>query len=98
MEDPRTLRVTNELSWVNLVYDKPYRPWASASFMNNGPSAVEVNINYAPHPDYGFTINPGKTVVYDKEPINIIFLRCSPGLNATVTIIGEPRPVITMQA
>lgn len=85
----RTVQATNALSWVNLIYNEPYKPWRSAHFMNYGPSAVEVHINYPPHADYGFTIEPGKTKEYSEEPIKIIYLRSHPGLESKVMITGE---------
>lgn len=88
--DPRTVHVTNMLSWINLIHDYPFTPWISAYFINDGPSAIEVGINY---PDDRFTINPDETVTVKRggaeERIRIIFFICRPGLKAIVRVTGE---------
>ncbi len=90
-EDPRTIHATNVLSWINLIYDYPFRPWVSAYFINDAdsPSAVEIGINY---PDDRFTMNPGETVTVTRtgaeERIKAIYFICRPGLNATVRVTG----------
>lgn len=89
-EDPRTVHVTNNLSWINLIYNYPFRSWISAYFINDGPSSVEVGINY---PDDRFLIKPNETITVNRtgaldEKINVIFFICHPGLKATVRVIG----------
>lgn len=89
-EDPRILHVTNVLSWLNLVYDYPFTPWISAYIINDGPSSVELGINY---PDDRFTMNPGETITVNRtgaldEKINIIFCICRPGLQSSLRITG----------
>lgn len=88
-EDPRTIPVTNILSWINLVYDYPFQPWISAYFINDGPSAVEIGINY---PDDRFVMNPRETITVTRsgaeERIKAIYFICRPGLNASVRVTG----------
>lgn len=84
MEDPRTLQATSELKWANLVYDPPYTPWHAAHFLNDGPSGVEISINY---PDHEFIIKPNKSKDIE-QVINIIYYKCSPGLEATIKVRG----------
>jgi len=88
--NPRTVKVTNKFSWINLVHEYPFTPWISAFFINDGPSAVEVGINY---PDNRFTINPNETRTITRtgaeERIKILFFVCYPGLNASVRVEGE---------
>lgn len=89
-EDPRTLHATNQLNWINLIYDYPFRPWIAVFLINDGPSPVEIGINY---PDDRFTMNPGETVTINRtgamdEKINIIFFKSFPGLKASVRATG----------
>jgi len=88
-EDPRTVPVTNRLSWINLIYDYPFTPWVSAYFINDGPSAVEIGINY---PDDRFVMNPRETITVTRtgaeERIKIVYFICSPGLAASVRVTG----------
>lgn len=88
-EDPRTVNVTNKLSWINLVYAYPYQPWFSAYFINDGPSAVKIGIN---SPDDMFTIKSKETITVTrsgaKERIKTIFFLCAPGLKTTLRITG----------
>lgn len=89
-EDPRTIHVTNVLSWINLVYDYPYTPWISAYFINDGPGTVEIGINY---PDNRFIMKPGETNTVNRtgaldERISSIFFIARPGLSSTVRVIG----------
>lgn len=88
-EDPRTVRATNILSWINLVYDYPFQPWVSAYFINDGPSAVEIGINY---PDDRFTMKPRETITVTRsgaeERIKIIYFICHPGLHADMRVTG----------
>ena len=85
MEDPRTLHATNQLHWVNLIYKPPYTPWISAHFLNDGPSTVEIGINY---PDRWFAIEPSENRNVE-ENISIIYYMCSPGVKATIKVMGE---------
>jgi len=88
-EDPRILYATNILKWVNLIYDYPFRPWVSAFIINDGPSSVEIGINY---PDDRFLMYPGETRTVTRtgaeERINILFYICTPGLTSTVRATG----------
>lgn len=88
--DARTVHVTNILSWLNLRHEYPYTSWITAYFINDGPSAVEVGINY---PDNRFTINPEETITVDRsgaqERISVIFFICRPGLLASMRVSGE---------
>ena len=83
-EDPRRIHATNILSWINLVYDYPFVPWISAYIINDGPSSVEIGINF---PDDKFTLKPEETrVINHTEQILVIFFKCFPGLKATVRV------------
>jgi len=89
-EDPRVLGATNLLQWINLVYDYPFTPWISAYFINDGPSPVEIGINY---PDDRFLMNPGETITVNRtgaldEKINIIFFICRPGIRTSIRVTG----------
>jgi len=88
-EDPRIINVTNRLSWINLVYDYPFQPWISAYFINDGPSAVEIGINF---PDDRFVVNPGETITVTRsgaeERIKIIYFICRPGVAAVLRVTG----------
>lgn len=88
-EDPRSLNVTNRLNWINLIYSYPFQPWISAYVINDGPSAVEVGINY---PDDRFTILPGETITITRsgaeERIKIVFFVCTVGLRSTLRVTG----------
>lgn len=88
-EDPRTVNVTNLLSWINLIYDYPFTPWVSAYFINDGPGTVEIGINY---PDDRFTMNSGETITVTRtgaeERIKIIYFIARPGLAASVRVTG----------
>jgi len=88
-EDPRNIHATNLLSWINLLYDYPFQPWISAFIINDGPSAVEVGINF---PDDRFTMNSGETITVNRagaaDRINIIYFICTPGLTADLRITG----------
>jgi len=85
MEDPRTLHATIQLLWINLVYKFPFAPWTSARFLNDGPSAVQIGINY---PDRWFTIEPSENRNVEGN-ISIIYYRCSPGVKATIKVMGD---------
>ncbi len=88
-EDPRDIHATNNLSWINLIYDYPFQPWISAFIINDGPSAVEIGINF---PDDRFTVNPGETRTITRsgaeERIRIIYFVCVPGLTANLRVTG----------
>ncbi len=88
-EDPRTLHATNRLQWINLLYDYPHTPWISAYIINDGPSAIEIGINY---PDDRFTMNPRETITITRsgaeERIKIVYYVSHPGLRADVRITG----------
>jgi len=88
-EDPRDIHATNLLSWINLVYAYPFQPWISAYIINDGPSAVEIGINY---PDDRFTMNPKETITVTRtgaqERIKIIYFICRPGLVADLRVTG----------
>ncbi len=87
-EDPRNITVTNHLSWINLIYEYPFQPWISAFIINDGPSPVEIGINF---PDDRFTINPGETRTVTRtgaeERINIMYFK-TPFLHAALRITG----------
>jgi len=90
----REIKVTNELTWLNFLYDYPYRALSSILFSNNGPSAVEVGINY---PDRPLTLPPKRFVTVNAseadvgfgEGIRIIYLKGFPGLLAEVLVMGK---------
>ena len=88
-EDPRRVHATNFLSWINLMYDYPFQPWISAYIINDGPSAVEIGINF---PDDRFTVNPGETITVTRsgaeERIKIMYFICTPGLTADLRVTG----------
>lgn len=88
--DPKEHTATEELRWIDLVHEYPYTPWISAYFINDGPDAVEIAINY---PNDRFTLNPMETVTVTRtgaqERIAIIFFKCAEGETASVRIIGE---------
>ena len=88
-EDPRDIHATNLLSWINLVYDYPFQPWVSAYIINDGPSAVEIGINF---PDDRFLMNPRETITITRsgaeERIKIMYFVCSPGLTADLRVTG----------
>lgn len=88
-EDPRYPIATNQLQWINLIYDYPFKPWVSAFIVNDGPSSVEIGINY---PDDRFLMYPGETRTITRtgaeERISILFYICSPGLRANLRITG----------
>lgn len=80
------VKATNQLSWINLMYDYPFRQWASAHFFNVGPSAVDISINY---PDRPFTLLPNEARILEHgEGIRIVYLKCFPGLMARVLVEG----------
>ena len=78
------------LSWIDFIHDYPYAPWMSAYFINDGPDAVEIAINY---PNDRFALNPVETVTVTRagaqERIAMIFLKCAEGETASVRITGE---------
>ena len=88
-EDPRTVRVSNRISWINLIYDYPYQPWISAYIINDGPNPVEIGINF---PDDMFTLNPGETITITRfgaeERIKILYFLCGIGRRSIVRITG----------
>lgn len=88
-EDPRYVRATNHLSWLNFIYAYPFQPWVSAFIINDGPSPVEIGINF---PDDRFTINPGETRTVSRagaeDRINIMYFKCVPGLVANLRVTG----------
>ena len=88
-EDPRNVHATNRLSWLNFVYEYPFQPWISAFIINDGPSAVEIGINY---PDDRFTVNPGETRTITRtgaeERIKIMYFICVPGLTSDLRVTG----------
>lgn len=90
VEDTRTLHATNILQWINLIHGFPYTSWISAYFINDGPNAVEIGINY---PDKGFTMNPHETITVNRtgaldERISVVYYKCGPGLTASVRVTG----------
>lgn len=90
VEDTRILNATGSLQWINLIHNYPFRPWISAYFINDGPSPVEIGINY---PDKTFTMNPYETITVNRsgaldERILIIYYRCSLGARASVRVTG----------
>lgn len=89
-EDPRFPVATSRLQWINLVYDYPFKPWVSAFIINDGPSPVEIGINY---PDDRFLMYPGETRTVTRtgaaqERISILFYICGIGLTANLRITG----------
>lgn len=88
--DPREVKASAKLKWIDLIHDYPYTPWISAYFVNDGPYPVEVAINY---PNDRFTLNPGETTVVNRsgaqERIAIIFFLCKEGETASVRVTGE---------
>jgi len=90
MADPREIEATDTLGWIDLISNPPYTPWISAYFINNGPDAVEIGINY---PDNRFVMNPGETITVDRswaqERIGVIFFICAKGERASIRVIGE---------
>ena len=91
IEDPRpNVVVTKSLSWLNLVTDYPYKTWISAYIINDGPSDVEIAINY---PNETFIMKPRETNTINRtgardEKIAVMFFRCTNGLRATLRITG----------
>ena len=81
---------TETLSWIDLIHDYPYIPWISAYFINDGPDAVEIAVNY---PNDRFILNPMETITVSRpgaeERIAIIFFKCAQGETARVRITGE---------
>ena len=88
-EDPRTIHATGLLSWINLIYDYPFKPWVSVFIINDGPSAVEIGINY---PDDRFTMQPRETRTITRtgaeERIKIMYFKCFPGVDSTLRVTG----------
>jgi len=89
----KTVKATNQLSWVNMLYDHPYRALMEAYFSNAGPSAVEIALNYPGRP---LTLFPGKSVIVlaseittFNKGISIIYFKAFPGLLASVSIEGR---------
>jgi len=88
--DPRVLEATDELQWLDLIHERPYVPWISAFFVNQGPDDVEVGIYY---PADRFILHPNATITVNRafaqERIAVIFYICRQGQRATVEVIGE---------
>ena len=81
----------SDLRWLDLIHDVyPYTPWVSAYFINHGPQAVELAINY---PNERFVLKPQETATVSRlgavERIAIIFYICAPGETAALRITGE---------
>ncbi len=88
--DPRELRATGKLQWIDLIHDHPWFPWSWATFDNAGPDEVHIGINA---PTENFDILPGGSMSVDRkgalEKMNVIFFHCDQGETATVTVRGE---------
>lgn len=90
INDPRLLNITRNLTYIDLINEKPYQPWMIAFIVNRGPSDVYVAINY---PGETFIIEPGGTRTINRsgaqERIGVIFFNCDPGRSTVVSITGE---------
>lgn len=88
--DHRTLHASNLLQWVDLIHGPPYTSWVFATFENQGPSDVEVAVNY---PGEMFPIVSGGSAEVDcrgaERRMSLIFYRATPGLTATIVVHGE---------
>lgn len=88
----RQAKVTNELSWLNMLYDYPHRALEEVYIFNFGPSAIKVGVNY---PDKLVSLPPNEGRVFKSEDIvrlsegiKIIYFRSFPGLLAQVKVEG----------
>ncbi len=88
--DSREHTSTETLSWIDLIHDYHCIPWISAYFINDGPDAVEIAVNY---PNDRFLLNPMETITVTRpgaeERIAIIFFKCAEGETAKIRITGE---------
>lgn len=89
--DPRTLDATDELQWLDLVQDHPFKPWVSAYFVNNGDDSVYIMINDSREKRH--KINKNETLTLDHshadERIERIFYVCDAGETASVRVTGQ---------
>lgn len=90
INDPRWVYATHNLTYLDLINEKPYQSWMIAFIINQGPDPVDVAINY---PAESFTIEVGGTRTINRsgaqERICVMFFKCEPGRRATVSITGE---------
>ncbi len=90
-KDSRTLNATDQLQWIDLIDRYPNKPWATATFFNDGPvNRVYIAINDA----YDWTLlNFGETLPVDytkaDKRISLIYYRCDAGNTASVRVVGK---------
>lgn len=90
ISDPRVIEATDKLSFIDLINEHPYTPWASVNFVNDGPDSVWVAIN---QPTATYELKVGETAsVYRigaQERIMVVFFICSSGEAALIRVVGE---------
>jgi len=90
-KDSRTLAATDQLQWIDLIDRFPNTPWATATFVNDGPvNRVYIAINDA----LDWTpLNVGDRLPVDftkaDKRIGLIYYRCDPGNTASVRAVGK---------
>ncbi len=90
-KDSRTLNATDQLQWIDLINRFPNKPWATATFFNDGPvNRVYIAIN---DPLDWTPLNFGETLPVDytkaDERISLIYYRCDAGATASVRAVGK---------
>lgn len=89
-QDSRTLSATDVYQVVDLVRNFPSIPWATASFVNDGPDTVYIGINRQARPAI---LLDGEDYKADftkaDRRIELIFYWCDAGETASVRVVGK---------
>ena len=88
-KDSRTLNATDQLQWIDLIDHFPNKPWATASFFNDGPNRAYISfdaLDWTPL-NRGDRFPPDFTKA--DERIGLIYYICDPGNTASVRAVGK---------
>jgi len=88
-KDSRTLNTTDQPQWIDLINRFPNKPWATATFFNDGPNRVYISfdaLDWTP-------LNLGESLPVDftkaDSRMKLIGYRCDPGNTASVRAVGK---------
>lgn len=88
--DSRTLASTDSRAVVDLIMNRPYTPWITASFFNDGPDTVYLCINRLVSP---IELGNGESTSIDLAKggrrIELIHYWCATGETASVRAVGK---------
>ena len=88
--DSRTLDATDRHKHLDLMEEWPHTPWATATFVNDGPHSVKIALNWKDN-EHELEKDDDMPVDFTKadERIHTIFYWCAPGEIASVRALGK---------